>query len=129
MRGTGLGVHWTSEEIDMDGPVPMQRRKFAVQLSTGNKDVGKVKSALMFATIAQCSAATRSSTACKTERRGHQREDQEEERAARHRDVRTASRGCAAVGAKFQLCQQVAVNRSLTKEDLIEGTRSSAGST
>ncbi len=32
-----------------------RRRRFAVQLSTGAKDVGKVKSALMFATLAQLS--------------------------------------------------------------------------
>jgi predicted peroxiredoxin len=39
----------------MDEPVIMQRKKFAVQLSSGMKDVGKIKSAIMFATIAQCS--------------------------------------------------------------------------
>ena len=33
----------------------MRRKRFAVQLSTGLADVGKVKSAIMFATIAQCS--------------------------------------------------------------------------
>ncbi|MGE5808391.1 MAG: hypothetical protein ACM32I_04620, partial [Nitrospirota bacterium] len=39
----------------MDEPVKKQRKKFAVQLSSGINDVGKVKSAIMFATIAQCS--------------------------------------------------------------------------
>ena len=39
----------------MDEPGKKERKKFAVQPSSGAKDVGKVKSALMFATIAQCS--------------------------------------------------------------------------
>jgi predicted peroxiredoxin len=32
-----------------------KRKRFAVQLSSGMRDVGKVKSALMFATLAQYS--------------------------------------------------------------------------
>ena len=43
------------EKSDMTEPDKRERKKFAVQLSTGRRDVGKVKSALMFAALAQYS--------------------------------------------------------------------------
>ena len=99
------------------------RKKFAVQLSSGAKDVGRVKSALMFATIAQCSGCD-AVIYCVQDGadaviKGKIRE---EGTFPPGTSFEERLRDAQQVGVKFQLCEQVARNRGLTKEDLIEGT-------
>lgn len=104
------------------------RKKFAVQLSTGMNDVGKVKSALMFATIAQCSGCD-AVVYCVQDGadvviKGKIKEE------GLPPGVPTFEQRLAdalQVGVKFQLCEQVARNRGLTKDDLIEGTQIAGG--
>jgi predicted peroxiredoxin len=100
------------------------KKRFAVQLSTGAKDVGKVKSALMFATLAQL-------TDCETILycvqdgadavvKGRIREEGALPPGVPTYEQRLAE--AIAAGVKLQLCGQVAKNQGLRKEDLVEGT-------
>ena len=101
------------------------RKKFAVQLSTGANDVGKVKSAIMFATIAQCSGCD-AVVYCVQDGADAVVKGTIKEEGVLPPDVPTFEQRLAdaiQVGVKFQLCEQVAKNRKLTKDDLIEGTQ------
>jgi len=109
----------------MAEPISMQRKKFAVQLSSGVKDVGKIKSAIMFATIAQCSGCD-AVVYCVQDGADAVIKGKIKEEGTLPPGIATFEQRLAdalAVGVKFQLCQQVAVNRGLKKEDLIEGTQ------
>ncbi len=99
-------------------------KKFCVQLSTGAADPGKVKSALMFATLAAHSGCD-TVLYCVQDGadavvKGKIREQGKvlpgvptfEQRLEEAREA----------GVRFQLCGQVAKNRGLKQEDLIEGT-------
>ena len=109
----------------MAEPISMQRKKFAVQLSSGVKDVGKIKSAIMFATIAQCSGCD-AVVYCVQDGADAVIKGKIREEGTLPPGIATFEQRLAdalAVGVKFQLCQQIAVNRGLKKEDLIEGTQ------
>jgi predicted peroxiredoxin len=109
----------------MAEPAAMQRKKFAVQLSSGMKDVGKIKSAIMFATIAQCSGCD-AVVYCVQDGADAVTKGKIKEEGTLPPGIATFEQRLAdalAVGVKFQLCQQVAVNRGLKKEDLIDGTQ------
>jgi len=109
----------------MTEPIAMQRKKFAVQLSSGMKDVGKIKSAIMFATIAQCSGCD-AVVYCVQDGADAVIKGKIKEEGTLPPGIATFEQRLAdalAVGVKFQLCQQVANNRNLKKEDLIEGTQ------
>lgn len=109
----------------MDEPLAMQRKKFAVQLSSGMKDVGRIKSAIMFATIAQCSGCD-AVVYCVQDGADAVIKGKIKEEGTLPPGIATFEQRLAdalAVGVKFQLCQQVAVNRGLKKEDLVEGTQ------
>ena len=109
----------------MDEPIALQRKKFAVQLSSGMKDIGKIKSAIMFATIAQCSGCD-AVVYCVQDGADAVIKGKIKEEGTLPPGIATFEQRLAdalAVGVKFQLCQQVAVNRGLKKEDLIEGTQ------
>ncbi len=108
----------------MDEPGKQERKKFAVQLSSGIKDVGKVKSAMMFATIAQCSGCD-AVVYCVQDGADAVIKGKIREEGTLPPGIATFEQRLAdalAVGVKFQLCQQVAVNRDLKQEDLVEGT-------
>ena len=108
----------------MEEPVKKERKKFAVQLSSGVKDIGKVKSAIMFATIAQCSGCD-TVVYCVQDGADAVVKGKIREEGTLPPGIATFEQRLAdalAAGVKFQLCQQVAVNRNLKKEDLIEGT-------
>jgi predicted peroxiredoxin len=101
------------------------RKRFAVMLASGAKDVGRVKSALMFATIAQCSGCD-AVVYCVQDGadavvKGKIREEGSVPPGGATFEQRLDD--ALKVGVTFQLCQQVAKNRNLTKEDLIEGTQ------
>jgi predicted peroxiredoxin len=113
----------------MTAPHASEGKKFAVQLSTGIRDVGKVKSALMFATLARLSGCD-TVVYCVQDGadavvKGTIREEGTlppgfptfEQRLKEARDA----------GVRFQLCEQVASNRNLTKADLIEGAEIAGG--
>ena len=105
--------------------VKKPRKKFAVQLSSGMNDVGKVKSAIMFATIAQCSGCD-AVVYCVQDGadavvKGKIREEGTLPPGVASFEQRLAE--ALQVGVKFQLCEQVAKNRNIKKEDLIEGTQ------
>lgn len=109
----------------MEEPARKQRKKFAVQLSSGANDVGKVKSAIMFATIAQCSGCD-AVVYCVQDGADAVIKGKIREEGVVPPGVPTFEQRLAdalAVGVKFQLCEQVAKNRNLSKEDLIEGTQ------
>ena len=109
----------------MAEPIAIQRKKFAVQLSSGMKDVGKIKSAIMFATIAQCSGCD-AVVYCVQDGADAVIKGKIKEEGTLPPGVATFEQRLAdalAVGVKFQLCQQVAVNRGLKKEDLVDGTQ------
>jgi predicted peroxiredoxin len=109
----------------MAEPAAMQRKKFAVQLSSGMTDVGRIKSAIMFATIAQCSGCD-AVVYCVQDGADAVIKGKIKEEGTLPPGIATFEQRLAdalAVGVKFQLCQQVAVNRGLKKEDLIEGTQ------
>ncbi len=111
------------------GEAEKKRKKFAVQLSTGIRDVGKVKSALMFATLAQYSGCD-TVVYCVQDGADAVVKGAIKEEGMLPPGVPTFERRLAEAleaGVKFQLCEQVAKNRSLTKEDLIEGTEISGG--
>jgi len=105
--------------------IAIQRKKFAVQLSSGMKDVGKIKSAIMFATIAQCSGCD-AVVYCVQDGADAVVKGKIKEEGTLPPGIATFEQRLAdalAVGVKFQLCQQVAANRGIKKEDLIEGTQ------
>lgn len=113
----------------MSEPVRKPRKKFAVQLSTGAGDVGKIKSAIMFATIAQCSGCD-AIVFCVQDgadavEKGKIKENATAPGTPTFED---RLRDAIKVGVKFQLCEQVAINRGLTKENLIEGAEIVDGS-
>lgn len=106
------------------------RKRFAVQLSTGSKDVGKVKSAIMFATIAQCSGCD-AVVYCVQDGADALIQGKIKEEGKIPSGVPTFEQrldDALKVGVKFQLCEQVAVNKNLTKEDLIDGAEIVDGS-
>jgi predicted peroxiredoxin len=112
------------KEREMTEPAAKERKKFAVQLSSGMNDVGKIKSAIMFATIAQCSGCD-AVVYCVQDGADAVIKGKIKEEGTLPPGIATFEQRLAdalAVGVKFQLCQQVAVNRGLKKEDLIEGT-------
>jgi len=99
------------------------RKRFAVQLSTGAKDVGKVKSALMFATLAQLSDCD-TIVYCVQDGadavvKGRIREEGALSSGVPSFEQRLAE--ALAAGVKLQLCGQVAENQGIRKEDLVEG--------
>src|SRR5512146_248816 len=105
-----------------------KRKKFAVQLSTGARDVGKVKSALMFAALAAYSGCD-TVVYCVQDGadalvKGAIREEGLPPGVStferRLREAREA-------GVRFQLCEQTAINRGLAREDLIEGVEIAGG--
>lgn len=105
-----------------------RRKKFAVQLSTGVRDLGKVKSALMFATLAQHSGCD-TVVYCVQDGadavvKGAIKESGSPPGAP---TFEQRLKEAQEAGVKFQLCDQVARNRNLRKEDLIEGTEISSG--
>jgi predicted peroxiredoxin len=105
--------------------VKKPRKKFAVQLSSGIHDVGKVKSAIMFATIAQCSGCD-AVVYCVQDGadavvKGKIREEGTLPPGVASFEQRLAE--ALQVGVTFQLCEQVAKNRNIKKEDLIEGAQ------
>lgn len=105
--------------------VKKQRKKFAVQLSTGISDVGKVKSAIMFATIAQCSGCD-AVVYCVQDGADAVVKGKIKEEGLLPPGVPTFEQRLAdalQVGVKFQLCEQVAKNRGLAKGDLIDGAQ------
>lgn len=109
----------------MSEPTAIQRKKFAVQLSSGMKDIGKIKSAIMFATIAQCSGCD-AVVYCVQDGADAVIKGKIREEGTLPPGIATFEQRLAdalAVGVRFQLCQQVAVNRGLKKEDLVEGTQ------
>lgn len=106
-------------------PVKKPRKKFAVQLSSGINDVGKAKSAIMFATIAQCSGCD-AVVYCVQDGADAVVKGKIREEGTLPPDVPTFEQRLSEalqVGVKFQLCEQVAKNRNLRKEDLIEGAQ------
>ncbi len=99
-------------------------RKFCVQLSTGARDTGKVKSALMFAALAQYSGCD-TVVYCVQDGADAVIKGKIIERGALPPGVPTFEQRldeALLAGVRFQLCGQVASNRNLKQEDLIEGT-------
>ena len=99
------------------------RKRFAVQLSTGAKDVGKVKSALMFATLAQLSDCD-TIVYCVQDGADAVVKGRIREEGALMPGVPTFEQRlieALAAGVKLQLCGQVAQNQGIRKEDLVEG--------
>ncbi|MBI5103116.1 MAG: DsrE family protein [Nitrospirae bacterium] len=114
----------------MSEALKKQRKKFAVQLSTGLSDVGKVKSAIMFATVAQCSGCD-VVVFCVQDGADAVIKGRIAEEGNVPQGVPTFEQrleDALKVGVKFQLCEQVAVNRNLGREDLVEGTEIVDGS-
>jgi predicted peroxiredoxin len=108
-----------------EGEIKKPRKKLAVMLASGARDVDRVKSALMFATIAQCSGCD-AVVYCVQDGadaviKGKIQE--EEEVPPGGATFKQRLDDALKVGVTFQLCQQVAKNRNLTQEDLIEGTQ------
>lgn len=106
------------------------RKKFAVQLSTGLKDEGKVKSALMFATIAQCSGCdavvycVQDGIEALIKRNGREKREIPAGTPSFEQRLEEALK----VGVRLQVCEQVVLNRNLAKEDLVEGVEIVDGS-
>ncbi|HXX81468.1 MAG TPA: DsrE family protein [Thermodesulfovibrionales bacterium] len=114
----------------MSETVKKKRKNFAVQLSTGLSDVAKVKSAIMFATIAQCSGCD-AVVFCVQDGADAVVKGKIKEEGTVPQGVPTFEQrldDAIKVGVKFQLCEQVAINRNLTRKDLIEGTEIVDGS-
>ncbi len=113
----------------MDKADKKERKKFAVQLSTGVRDVGKVKSALMFATLAQHSGCD-TVVYCVQDGADAVVKEIIKEEGILPPGVPTFEQRLAEAleaGVKFQLCEQVAKNRNLTKDILIDGTEIAGG--
>lgn len=108
----------------MSGSDAGKKKRFAVQLSTGSSDVGKVKSALMFATLAALSDCD-TVVYCVQDGADAVIKGKIHEEGTLPPGVATFEQRLAeavAAGVTFQLCGQVARNRDLQQEDLIEGT-------
>jgi len=108
----------------------MKRKRFAVQLSAGLGDVGKVKSAIMFATIAQCSGCD-AVVFCVQDGVDAVLKGKIKEEGQVPQGVPTFEQrldDALKVGVKFQLCEQVAMNRNLSAKDLVEGVEIVDGS-
>ncbi len=106
-----------------------ERKKFAVQLSTGVRDVGKVKSALMFAALAQYSGCD-TVVYCVQDGADAVIKGMIREEGALPPGVPTFEQRLQEAldaGVKFQVCEQAAINRNLSKVDLIEGTEIAGG--
>ncbi len=104
-------------------------KKFVVQLSTGIRDVGKVKSALMFAALAQYSGCD-TVVYCVQDGADAVVKGVIREEGTLPPGVPTFEQRLQEAldaGVKFQLCEQVAKNRNLTKKDLIEGVEIAGG--
>ena len=100
------------------------RKRFAVQLSTGAKDVGTVKSALMFATLAQLSDCD-TIVYCVQDGADAVVKGRIREEGSLQPGMPTFGQRLAealAAGVKFQLCGQVAQNQGIRQEDLVDGT-------
>ncbi len=113
----------------MAGPDKKERKKFAVQLSTGIRDVGKVKSALMFAALAQHSGCD-TAVYCVQDGADAVTKGVIKEEGVLPPGVPTFEQRLAEAleaGVKLQLCEQSAKNRNLTKADLIEGVEIAGG--
>jgi len=113
----------------MSETVKRGRKKFAVQLSTGVRDVGKVKSALLFATLAQHSGCD-TVVYCVQDGADAVVKGAIREEGTLPSGVPTFEQRLAEAieaGVKFQLCDNVAKNRKLTKADLLEGTEITGG--
>ena len=106
-----------------------ERKKFAVQLSSGIRDVGKVKSALMFATLAQYSGCD-TVVYCVQDGADAVVKGAIREEGILPPGVPTFEQRLAEAleaGVRFELCEQVAKNRKLTEEVLIDGTEIAGG--
>ncbi len=113
----------------MDNAGKKERKKFAVQLSTGARDVGKVKSALMFAALAQYSGCD-TVVYCVQDGADAVVKGVIREEGALPPGVPTFEqrlREALEAGVRFQLCDQAARNRNIRKEDLIEGAEIAGG--
>jgi predicted peroxiredoxin len=106
-----------------------ERKKFAVQLSSGVRDVGRVKSALMFAALARHSGCD-TVVYCVQDGADAVIKGKIREEGLLPPGVPTFEQRLAEAleaGVRFQLCEQVAKNRNLTREDLVEGTEIAGG--
>ncbi len=106
-----------------------QRKKFAVQLSTGMRDIGKVKSALMFAALAQYSGCD-TVVYCVQDGTDAVVKGVIKEEGLLPPGVPTFEQRlqeAVDAGVKFQVCEQAAINRNLSKDDLIEGAEIAGG--
>ena len=113
----------------MTGLSTKERKKFVVQLSTGARDVGKVKSALMFAALAQYSGCD-TVVYCVQDGADAVTKGVIKEEGVLPPGLPTFEQRLAEAleaGVKFQLCNEAAKNRNLTKEDLIEGVEIAGG--
>lgn len=113
----------------MAGPDKKEKKKFAVQLSTGARDVGKIKSALMFAALASHAGCDTVIYCVQDGADAVVRSTIQEEGKLPPGVPTFEQRLAEAVqaGVRFQLCEQVAKNRKLSKEDLIEGVEIAGG--
>jgi len=105
------------------------RKRFCVQLSTGGRDVGKVRSALMFATLARLSDCD-TVLYCVQDGadavvKGRIREEGTLPPGVPTYEQRLAE--ARAAGVRFQLCGEAARIRNVTQEDLVEGTEITGG--
>ncbi len=117
------------EELDMAASSKKQRKKFVVQLSTGARDVGKVKSALMFAALAQYSGCD-TVIYCVQDGADAVVKGVIREEGMLPQGIPTFEQRiqeAVEAGVKFQVCEQAAKNRNLTKADLIEGAEIAGG--
>ncbi|MHB8846548.1 MAG: DsrE family protein [Nitrospirota bacterium] len=99
------------------------RKRFAVQLATGAKDVGRVKSALMFATLAQLSDCD-TIVYCVQDGADAVVKGRIREEGTLPPGVPTFEqrlKEAIDAGVRLQLCGQVAQNQGVKKEDLVEG--------
>ncbi len=106
-----------------------KRKKFAVQLSTGKQDIGKVKSALMFAALAQYSGCD-TVVYCVQDGTDAVVKGMIREKGLLPPGVPTFEerlQEAVDAGVKFQVCEQAAKNRKLSKEDLIDGAEIAGG--
>ena len=111
------------EEISMEEKEKKKGKRFLVQLSTGKGDVGRVKSALMFATLARMSDLD-TVLYCVQDGsdaliKGKIREEGNLPDGLPTFEQRLAE--AMSAGVRFELCGEVARNRNLKKEDLIDG--------
>lgn len=112
------------------GEKKKKRKKMAFVLLSGAGDVAKAKSALMFATIAQCFGCD-AVVFCVQDGADAVVKGKIQEEGKIAPGVPTFEQRleeARAVGVKFQLCQQVARNRNITQDDVFEGVQIVDGS-